>query len=125
MPILTIRVPIRALDGNSEANGDGQSAPLAAGIGADGGLIALMASFLVINAHLSRDFSSQQRPHGSSRHRRRTQPGDVCQDLLEHPSQYGNLGHPERDIAVVADHPRVGPDQLLPERGQRPVLCFL
>ena len=125
MPILTIRVPIRALDGNSEANGDGQSAPLAAGIGADGGLIALMASFLVINAHLSRDFSSQQRPHGSSRHRRRTQPGDVRQDLPEHPSRYGNLGHLERDIAAVADHPRADPDQLLPERGQRPVLCFL
>ena len=125
MPVLTTRIAIRALDRNFEADGDGQSAPLATGIGADGGLIALIARFLVINACLSRDFYSQQRPHGSSRHRRRTQPGDVRQDLPEHPSRYGNLGHLERYIAAVADHPRADPDQLLPERGQRPVLRFL
>jgi len=125
LPVLTIRIAIRALDGNSGADGDGQGAPLAAGIGADGGVIALIASFLVINAYLSRDISSQRRPHGSSRHRRRTQPGDVRQDLPEHPSRYGNLGHLERYIAAVADHPRADPDQLLPERGQRPVLRFL
>jgi hypothetical protein len=56
-------------------------------------------------------FSSQQRQHGSSRHRRRTLPGDVRQDLPEHPSQYGNLGHPERDIAVVADPDSRSPSQ--------------
>jgi len=31
LPVLTIRIAIRALGGDSEADGDGQSAPLAAG----------------------------------------------------------------------------------------------
>jgi len=46
---LTIRIAIRALDGNSEADEDGQGAPLAAGIGADGGLIAPISSFLIVS----------------------------------------------------------------------------
>ena len=53
LPVLTIRIAIRALDDNSGADGDGQIAPLAAGIGADAGVIALIASFHVINEYLS------------------------------------------------------------------------
>ena len=69
--------------------------------------------------------SPRRPPHGSSRHRRPMQPGDPRQDLSKHPSRHRDLRHLERDIAAVADHLRADLDQLLPERGQRPVLYFL
>ena len=43
---------ICVLDGNFEADAGGQSAPSASRTGANGGLIAHMASFLVIKAHV-------------------------------------------------------------------------
>ncbi len=54
---------IRALGGNSEADGDGQSAPLAAGIGADGGLIAPISSFLIVNMGTSVDMIEKHYGH--------------------------------------------------------------
>ena len=39
--------------------------------------------------------------------------------------RHRDLRHLERDIAAVADHLRADLDQLLPERGQRPVLDLL
>ncbi len=54
---------IRALGGNSEADGDGQSAPLAAEISADGGLIALISSFLAVNMGTSVDMIEKHYGH--------------------------------------------------------------
>ena len=44
------------LDGDSEVDGRGRNAPLNSRIGAEGGLIALMASIPVIKAHVARGF---------------------------------------------------------------------
>ena len=54
--VLAIRVAIRALDGNPEVDGRGQSAPLTADTGIEGGFMALMAVVFVIEAHVSRSF---------------------------------------------------------------------
>ncbi len=54
---------IRALGGNSEADGDWPSAPLAAGIGADGGLIAPISSFLIVNMGTSVDMIEKHYGH--------------------------------------------------------------
>ncbi len=54
---------IRALGGNSEADGDWQSAPLAAGIGADGGLIAPISSFLIVSMGTSVDMIEKHYGH--------------------------------------------------------------
>jgi len=56
-------VAIRALGGNSEADGDRHSAPLAAGIGADGGLIAPISSFLVVSMGTSVDMIENHYGH--------------------------------------------------------------
>jgi len=63
LPVLTIRIAIRALDGNSEADEDGQGAPLAAGIGADGGLIAPISSFLIVSMGTSVDMIEKHYGH--------------------------------------------------------------
>ena len=47
---------------------------------------------------------------------------DQSQDFREQPPWNRHLGHLKRDIATVPDHPRADLDQLLAQRGQRPVL---
>ena len=54
-------------------------------------------------------------------HRLRPQFCDQPQDLGEHHSRHGDLGHLESDIAAVADEPGADLDQLLFQAGQRPV----
>jgi hypothetical protein len=45
--------------------------------------------------------------------RRRPQPGNLHQDLREHLSRHGDLGHMERDVAAMADELGVDLDQFL------------
>ena len=55
----------------------------------------------------------------------RPQPVNQAQDLGEQGPRDGNLGHLERDVATVADHLGTDLDELVAERGQRPVLYLL
>lgn len=54
-----------------------------------------------------------------------SQPVDQVQDFPEQIAGYGDFGHLERNVAAMSDD--LGPDldQLLPDRGQRPMLHLL
>ena len=72
--------------------------------------------FAGIRTHSSRRLlSNTARPSASGRRRRRLRPqfGDQSQNLLEHLSWDGDLGHLERDVAAVADNLCADLDQLL------------
>ncbi len=61
----------------------------------------------------------------SWRQRSQPQPVNQAQDHSEQGSWYGDLRHLERDIATVASNRGADLDQLLPQRGQRPVFDLL
>ena len=50
---------------------------------------------------------------------------DPPQDFPKQVPRRGNLGQSERDIAAMTDNLGTDLDQLLPQRGQRPVFHFL
>ncbi len=55
----------------------------------------------------------------------RSEPVDAAQDVGEQIAGYRDFGHLERDIAPLAHHLRADLDQLLAQRGQRPILYLL
>ncbi len=57
----------------------------------------------------------------SWRQRGLSQPIDEAEDFSEQLPRHGNLRHLESDIPAVAHDLGANLDQLLPERGQRPV----
>ncbi len=61
----------------------------------------------------------------SWRQRRWPQPVNQAQNLSEQGSCDGHLRHLESDVTAVAHDPRADLDQLLAQRGQRPVLDLL
>ena len=61
----------------------------------------------------------------SWRRRGRSQPIDEAEDFSKQLPRHRNLGQLESDIATMADDLGTDLDQLLPQRGQRPVLHLL
>ena len=84
-----------------------------------------MSNFVVIQAYLSRtihfavDFLGLRR-NGSS-----SQVINQAQDSSEQLPRHRHLGQLERDVPAMADDLGSNFDQLLPQRGQRPVFHLL
>ncbi len=83
------------------------------------------ANFLVIQTHPSHRFYLAVDFPGLRRNGSLSQVINQAQDFLEQASWHGNLGQLEGDVLPVTDDLGSDLDQLLLQRGQRPVLLFL
>ncbi len=78
-----------------------------------------------IRAYLFRLFAPAVDFLGLRRSGSSSQTIDQPQDFLEQAPRYRHFGQLERDVPAMVDDLGSDLDQLLPQRGQRPVLHFL
>ena len=81
--------------------------------------------FLAIQTHLSCRFHLAVDSLGLRRSGSSSQIINQAQDFPEQFPRHRHLGQLERDVAAMADHLGTDLHQLLPQRGQRPVLDLL
>ncbi len=80
---------------------------------------------VVIQAYLSRTFHFTVDFLGLRRNGSSSQVINQGQDFLEQAPRHGNLGQLEGDITAMTDNLGSNLDQLLPQRGQRPLVIFM
>ena len=88
-------------------------------------LEAHLPSFSAIQTHSSCRFHLAVDAPGLRRSGSWSQIIDQAQDFPEQFPRHRHLGQLERDVAAMADHLGTDLHQLLPQRGQRPVLDLL